>query len=127
MVDMNNLKQINDEHGHKACDAYIKGCCRMICDLFKHSPVFRIGGDEFVVILDGRDYDNRMALVKALKTGFAESYEQEDAEPWMRFSAAVGIAEYSSDNNTFELMFKRADKSMYDAKKKFKSQHSSYR
>jgi len=49
--DVNGLKKINDTLGHKAGDEYICAACKMLCEYFKHSPVFRIGGDEFVVIL----------------------------------------------------------------------------
>lgn len=127
MVDMNNLKQINDEYGHKAGDNYIKGSCHLICDTFKRSPVFRIGGDEFVAILQGQDYDNRQSLTDFLKAAFAESFGKTEYEPWQRYSAAVGMAECSSDDNTFELVFKRADQAMYEAKKRFKSEYGSYR
>ncbi len=127
MVDMNNLKNINDDHGHKAGDLYIKGCCHMICEFFKHSPVFRIGGDEFAVILQGQDYENRAQIAEGLREAYKESYEQEDADPWLRYSAAVGLAEYVSDDAAFELVFKRADKAMYEEKKEFKKKHGSYR
>ena len=55
--DLNNLKQINDTYGHEAGDLYIKRCCKVICSFFKYSPVFRIGGDEFVVLLQNEDYE----------------------------------------------------------------------
>lgn len=127
MVDMNNLKYINDDFGHKAGDLYIKGCCHLICEFFKHSPVFRIGGDEFAAILQGQDYNNRAVITAGLRNAYKESFEQEDKEPWLRYSAAVGLAEYASDDNTFELVFKRADKAMYEEKKQFKKKHGSYR
>ena len=127
MADINNLKHINDEYGHKAGDSYIQGSCHLICETFKHSPVYRIGGDEFVVILQGQDYENRLALSDSLKAAFEESFCQTDKEPWQRYSAAIGMAECSSDDNTFELVFKRADQIMYDAKKSFKSKFGSYR
>ena len=59
ICDVNNLKTVNDTLGHKAGDRWIKGASYMICSVFKRSPVFRIGGDEFVVILQGQDYKNR--------------------------------------------------------------------
>ena len=120
MVDMNNLKHINDVFGHKAGDTYIVGCCHMICENFKHSPVFRIGGDEFVVILLGVDYENRHALVKALRESYEKTMNNENAEPWERFSAAVGLAEHASDNWTVDLVFKAADRAMYRDKKRIK-------
>ncbi len=127
MVDMNNLKHINDEYGHKAGDTYITGCCDMICSVFKNSCVYRIGGDEFVVILHADDYENRIALTEKLKSDFEESYSQEDKDPWFRYSAAVGLAENDPDDTTFESVFKKADEAMYEDKASFKSKHGSFR
>ncbi len=127
MVDMNNLKRINDEFGHKAGDAYITGCCRMICDTFKHSPVFRIGGDEFVSILMGSDFEAHTKLVEQLRSAFAARYSQEELDPWLRCSASVGMAELSEGETTLESAFKRADEAMYEEKKHFRSLHESYR
>ena len=123
MADMNSLKQINDVYGHKAGDFYIKGCCRMICETFKRSPIFRIGGDEFAVILQGHDYEERYERVKTLRSEFERTFVQQDTDPWLRYSAAVGMAEHASDDNSFELVFKRADKAMYEDKKQFKSKY----
>lgn len=95
MIDMNDLKHINDDFGHKSGDLYIRGCCHMICEAFKHSPVFRIGGDEFAVILRGQDYNNRAAITSELRASYIRTFENTDAEPWMRYSAAVGLAEYA--------------------------------
>lgn len=127
MVDLNNLKLINDEFGHKMGDSYIIGCCRQICEAFKHSPVYRIGGDEFVVVLQGTDYENRHALVEALKKRYDEIMKNSDKKPWERYSAAVGMAELSSDDGTIDLVFKRADRAMYRDKKRMKEVLGSYR
>ena len=122
MIDMNNLKGINDEYGHKLGDLYIKGCTHMICDTFKHSLVFRIGGDEFIAILKDDDYDNRYKLVNDLKQKFMTSAGNKKEEPWNRYSAAVGMAEYSSENTTVDLIFKQADRVMYENKKQMKKE-----
>ena len=127
MIDMNNLKQINDDFGHKAGDLYIKGCCRLICEAFKHSPVFRIGGDEFVAVLQGQDYENRSEIAEKLRSNFAEAFAQQELDPWLRYSAAVGVAEYTDEDNSFEQVFKRADQMMYEEKKQFKQKYGSYR
>ena len=127
MMDMNNLKQINDDYGHKAGDIYIKGCCHMICETFKNSPVYRIGGDEFVALLQGKDFCKRAEKTAYLRKAFAESFDQPDKDPWLRYSAAVGLAEFASDDSTYELVFKRADKAMYEDKNQFKEIYGSYR
>ena len=127
MVDMNDLKRINDEFGHKMGDSYIIGCCHLICEVFKHSPVYRIGGDEFVVLLRGVDYENSHALVVTLKKRYEAALNNTKAEPWERYSAAVGMAELSSDDLTVDLVFKRADKAMYADKQRIKKALGSYR
>lgn len=52
VFDINNLKIINDTLGHDFGDILIIDSCKLICKVFKRSPVYRIGGDEFVVILE---------------------------------------------------------------------------
>jgi diguanylate cyclase (GGDEF)-like protein len=66
VCDLNGLKMINDELGHKAGDERIRLASKVICELFSHSPVYRNGGDEFVVVLTGRDYEDREALTQRL-------------------------------------------------------------
>lgn len=127
MIDVNNLKYINDNFGHDAGDAYLCGCCRLICEVFKHSPVFRVGGDEFVAVLRNGDYENREALIQALSTSFDKAYAQTDNSPWARYSAAAGMADCDAGDTTLEQVLKRADAAMYAAKQAFKAQHGSYR
>jgi diguanylate cyclase (GGDEF)-like protein len=127
MVDMNNLKQINDEYGHKSGDIYIQGCCKMVCNAFKHSPVYRVGGDEFAVIVLGEDYENRREILQQLQKSFEESSKAKNVEPWQRYSAAVGMAERASDDKTVDFVMKRADKAMYEDKQRYKEEHGSYR
>ena len=123
MIDVNGLKSINDNFGHSYGDAYLKGVSHVICDVFKHSPVFRIGGDEFVVVLTGEDYQNRMAKVSEIRQIFDERGDDEGRKPWERHSASVGIAERAAEDGTVELVFRRADKYMYEEKMKYKQKH----
>lgn len=118
MVDIDDVKTINDNYGHKTGDMYIAGCCHVICDIFKHSPVFRIGGAEFIAILQGEDYEARRELVRKLKEKLAYKTERTDKTPWQRYSAYVGMGEASAEDNTIDLIFKRADEDMYEDKKR---------
>ncbi|MCR5601024.1 MAG: GGDEF domain-containing protein [Ruminococcus sp.] len=122
MVDLNRLKYVNDTYGHEKGDFYIKGSCKMICDLFKHSPVYRFGGDEFVVVLTGDSYDVRGELLEMARNAFLKSGTREGSDPWKRFSAAVGMSEYTgAQNERVDDVFKRADENMYAYKVKMKS------
>ena len=64
VFDCDNLKQINDQNGHDKGDIYIRAASQLICRVFAHSPVFRIGGDEFAVVLQNEDFINREDLIR---------------------------------------------------------------
>ena len=66
VADLNGLKEINDQHGHQTGDNFLRAGCRAICDIFDHSPVFRVGGDEFAVIVRGRDYEELDGLMEKM-------------------------------------------------------------
>ena len=119
MVDLNYLKRVNDSYGHEKGDEYIKKCCATLCETFAHSPVFRIGGDEFTVILMGHDYENRAALLQKARALFESSAADEKAAPWERISIAIGMAEYHAGDSLEELL-ERADKNMYREKRRMK-------
>ena len=116
MVDLNDLKQLNDNYGHEKGNEAIQKACGIICDVFKHSPVYRIGGDEFAVIVEGRDYENIEALVQQ----FNRKVNSTKGKPWEKISAAIGYAKYE-DDHTVENVFRRADKNMYERKKEMKA------
>ena len=124
MIDINNLKEMNDQYGHKVGDWYIQGCCKLICNVFKHSPVYRYGGDEFVVIVDGDDFINRQNRFNELVESFDKASQKETDRPWEKLSAACGMAEKSTNDWSPEFVFKRADENMYKNKMQFKKEHS---
>lgn len=65
VFDINDLKSVNDNLGHDTGDIYIYTASMLISEFFENSPVYRIGGDEFAVILEGGDYGNREKLLTA--------------------------------------------------------------
>lgn len=115
--DINGLKHVNDTFGHDIGDVYIVNCCRAICNVFKHSPVYRIGGDEFVVVLQGLDFDRREHLLEDLRNTVNEGLAKPDVIHG-KISLAAGIADYDPDKDkTVGDVLKRADISMYNNKK----------
>lgn len=127
IFDINNLKYVNDTCGHDRGNDYIKGCCKIICEHFKHSPVFRIGGDEFAVVLRSRDYAEREELLRAVEEEFEKAYHNPDARPWERYSASAGIAVFTPGDGSVHQVLKRADEQMYAAKEEFHRSHGNYR
>ena len=115
VCDVNGLKRINDTLGHKAGDEYIRSACMMLCRCYKHSPVYRIGGDEFAVLLQGQDYEAREELLQEVNAQIEVNLGSGGAV------ASIGMAEYEPDSGeTFHEVFKRADGRMYERKMQLK-------
>ena len=119
--DLNNLKLINDTFGHEAGDKYLINCCKVICDIFKHSPVYRIGGDEFVAILQSDDYENIELIKRSIYDICVE--EMTKAVPLSeKRSFAAGFAVFDSKHDkNFNDVMNRADVEMYENKKMLKN------
>ena len=112
VCDINSLKAVNDLYGHKAGDACIKSACAKIRSTFAHSPVFRTGGDEFVVLLSGEDYIQRDRLMEQIN-----AVPRDPSKIRIGETLSAGIAEYRKDQH-FSLsgVFEAADKAMYERK-----------
>ena len=118
MCDVNELKKINDTRGHSFGDEAIQRTSRLICNIYKHSPVFRIGGDEFTVLLTDSDYDQRDKLLETLRD---ESYNNAHSRTGPTVACGMAVYNPETDKN-FESVFSRADKAMYENKNEIKSQ-----
>ena len=120
MLDLNYLKEANDTYGHNVGNTLIVSTARMISDAFKRSPVFRIGGDEFVVILQNRDLEEREALFTKFETD-CESTVIEADDITLPISIAKGFSLFDPTTDTeFSDVFDRADEEMYANKKAMK-------
>ena len=120
--DVNNLKFMNDNFGHDKGSEYLKNCCNVFCNVFKHSPVFRIGGDEFVIILYDTQYDMRAKLFQKLKS----SINTKSKSPKECISFAAGMADFSPQiDESVKDVLKRADTFMYIDKGKMKGKRRS--
>ena len=115
MVDLNYLKLINDEHGHNAGDKALMDLCQIICDTFTHSPVYRVGGDEFVVIIRKNDYINIDKLINQFNDKIEENRHT--------LSAAIGYALFDpKQDGKVSDVFKKADEAMYVRKHQMKEE-----
>ena len=122
IFDCNNLKTVNDRHGHDKGDIYLKTACRLICKIFDHSPVFRIGGDEFAVILRNGDFNNREELLRRFEERKKELSKAAENK-WEEVDIASGIAVYDPEEDTAVIdTMRRADRLMYENKKSMKAQ-----
>lgn len=116
VFDVNGLKEINDHFGHEVGDQHIINASTIICNTLKHSPVFRIGGDEFVAILEGGDFEERRALISDFNS------QMEENSRTGKVVVSVGLATYRQNGgNDFTGVFNQADENMYKRKAILKS------
>ena len=119
VFDLNNLKETNDVYGHDLGNKLLATTAKAISVVFKRSPVFRIGGDEFVVILRQNDLDSCEELFARLDSKFENTIIDEKFK--LSISIARGFAMFDPDNDLcFNDVFKRADSAMYENKRKTK-------
>ena len=115
VCDINGLKIVNDTQGHAAGDQLIKNACAMICEYFSHGAVFRIGGDEFVVLLQGKGYDTMYEVIDKLNRK-VEANIKENA-----VVVSIGYSELVREDQRLSDVFERADQMMYERKKELKA------
>ena len=124
VFDCDDLKGINDQNGHDKGNLYLQAASRLICRVFQHSPVFRTGGDEFVVVLQNDDFANREELVKQFNSSCEETCAAAENK-WDEVHISMGIAEYDPaiDSSVHDTV-RRADRTMYENKRKAKKQRN---
>ena len=115
LCDVNGLKQVNDTLGHQAGDRYLQKARTIICHIFQNSSVFRVGGDEFAVLIQGQDYDNVDAQVAALGDLNRRNAAIGDVV------IACGMAKYEGDHSV-AAVFERADRKMYENKRRLEGE-----
>lgn len=113
VCDINGLKDVNDRLGHDAGDKLIIEGSKLICKQYKHSPVFRFGGDEFVVIVKDDDYRN----IDSIMENMAVINEKNKKKG--KVVVAMGMSMYHGESRLAKV-FKKADMKMYENKKMLK-------
>ncbi len=115
-IDLNGLKEINDDLGHDAGDIMIKGAAQCIDQCFADiGSIFRIGGDEFAVILTAKssDIDTRLS-------DFESAMKKWSSEKEIPLEASYGYARHEEDREfNIRGLAKMADKKMYEAKREY--------
>lgn len=115
VFDVNDLKKVNDTLGLNAGDKYLKDASHIICEQFKHSPVFRIGGDEFVAIVEDEELEHADDLEKT----FEDLITQNKENGGIVIASGMDIYKPGKDNS-YDDVFNRADDRMHARKKALK-------
>ena len=114
VCDINGLKFVNDTQGHAAGDKLIRDASAMICEYFTHGAVFRIGGDEFVVILQEKGFDIMPEVIGAFNRKVEENIKENGVVVSLGYSVLTEADQQLRD------VFERADQMMYQRKKELK-------
>lgn len=109
------MSHVNDNIGHAAGDKLIKDAAALLTGHFTHGAVFRIGGDEFAVILQGKGYDT----LEPVAAEFNRTVEENVAKDEVVVS--IGYSVFGEGDRTLHDVFERADKLMYERKQQLKA------
>lgn len=114
VLDLNHLKETNDRYGHNVGDELIEAAAKVLSRVFCDSLVFRLGGDEFMAILQNEALENESELFEALDKECESTLIRE-----IPLSIARGFARYDkAKDKSFTDTLKRADVAMYENKRK---------
>ena len=124
VFDVNNLKKINDTYGHILGNELIATTAKIISETFKRSPLFRIGGDEFCVILQNKDLSDKDTLFASFDSQCATACIEIDNLK-IPVSIAKGFSKFDRKTDSqFLDVFERADSEMYKNKRNMKSSNN---
>lgn len=116
-ADLNGLKWVNDTMGHKAGDRLLQTAASILCKTFPEASVFRVGGDEFVILAPGMKKEESEARVKQL-------YAEADKAEHLHFAVGVAIVGEKIDVPTAMHL---ADERMFADKHFYYETHRRYR
>ena len=116
VCDVNNLKAINDSMGHQSGDELLQSVYGLLHNTFLHSAIYRVGGDEFVVFLKDKDYEERLDLFDNLRQTVISNQNVSEGPI---VATGMSIYEKDTDRNISDV-FARADEEMYADKNNLK-------
>lgn len=124
LFDIDNFKRINDSLGHKAGDTVLIKTAELISEVLRDSDsFFRIGGDEFTIIVEKFSSVNEIKiLTKRIQQALKTSIEIDDLS--FHISLSIGIALFPEHGSTIESLQKSADIAMYQSKQNGKNRFS---
>lgn len=123
VFDINGLKQVNDTHGHDEGDRLIVDVAGAIAETFGRDCVFRVGGDEFIVIVEQMTPDEMADCLAAFQNTICAMNQQPKREQ-LKASVSKGWCSYQPEvHEDYQSVFRLADEAMYDDKAAYYRMH----
>lgn len=118
LCDIDNFKEINDNHGHGTGDAVLRMVAKIILESLREADIVgRLGGDEFAILMPGTQLEEALSAVERMRYNLSEqSLSFENSLEQVTLS--IGIAALKRDINKWNRLYKAADTALYDAKSK---------
>lgn len=126
LLDLDNFKKINDTFGHYFGNQVLRDIAEILIGKFRHDDIVaRMGGDEFAVfLLNTTGFEKMEHIFQGLVKECNRTYEKDGDS--VTISASLGIAEAPKQGQTFEELFQKADKALYEVKRKSKNGYQLY-
>lgn len=116
MLDIDHFKCINDQHGHAAGDAVLEAFARFLRQQLRETDfVFRLGGEEFMVVLAGADHGAAAAVAETIRCEL-ENLRVPFGSERLTLTASIGVATLGTDGETLDDLLRISDRRMYQAK-----------
>lgn len=116
MYDFDHFKSINDSYGHAMGDEVLKKAAIIVNDQLRpYDHAYRLGGEEFVILLSGLEIKGAYAFAERIRQSIEVAcFELEDTSVWATIS--LGIAQFRQSDTTFDDALRRADEALYESK-----------
>ena len=125
LIDVDDLKRVNDERGHTSGDELLKSVGRTVtASLRRNDRAFRVGGDEFAIILPGADVDTGLTVARRILAGGLSGGDP--TRPTEPFSLSIGVSAFPSPSVKGSLLYRHADAALYWCKRHGRTNAAAY-
>jgi len=116
LIDVDDLKTVNDTHGHVGGDRLLEAVGRVASAILRRSDrAFRVGGDEFAILLPNSNVETGLAVARRILASALNGGDPSDAID--SFSLSIGVAAYPSPSTESHYLYRNADAALYWCKR----------